>query len=385
MINTPKTKDADRFLCAKDSKNAGRASLLAGILFMVGPIIWFIPPMAAAILYPDLHVIPELHGLKTISEGAYVAIGLKYMPVGMIGLMMSAIFAATMANMDTGLNKNAAIFVQNFYRPYLRKHASESEYMVVGRIASFVFGMLIILAAYLIAKFPGVGIFDVMNVFSAMVALPFIMPLIWGIVIKRTPSWAGWSTVCAGFVACVLFYNYVDPETFPKLFGFHSSVTPDEMAARLSTMAHWVGLNSPIRPDEISDYKLIGGTLVSVAVCSLWFVGTTLFARFNAPEYTKQEDEFFDRLHTPVISNPEETRKIDHAQLNTVSWLSIPYGGFVVLLALIPNPFLGRLSFIVSGGLIVGVGLLLRWKAKKLAAAPASTAAVPSEQNVNVK
>ena len=338
-------KDADRFLCSKDSKNASRAALLAALLFFAGSILWFIPPMAAAILYPDLHVIPQLQGLKHIEEGAYVAIGLNYMPRGMIGLMMSAIFACTMSNMDTGLNKNAGIFVRNFYKPILRKHAQEREYVVAGRITSAVFGLAIILAAYGISKFPNVGIFDVMNVFSAMVALPFIMPLIWGIIIKRTPSWAGWSTVCVGFLSSLAF-NYLDPEIFRKL----------------------VGLDSPIRPEEMDDYRLIGGTIMNVAVCSLWFLGTALFARFNSPEYTRQEEEFFQRLRTPVVSDPQQTRKIDYAQLNTLSWLCIPYGSFVMLLAAIPNPLAGRFGFIASGGLIAGIGLLLRWKARSLAA-----------------
>jgi SSS family solute:Na+ symporter len=376
VCTTNDMKDADRFLCAKDTKNASRASLLAGILFMVGPVIWFIPPMAAAILYPDLSVIPQLHGLKTISEGAYVAIGLKCMPVGMIGLMMSAIFASTMATMDTGLNKNAGIFVRNFYMPVLRKHAHEKEYMVASKIASFVFGLLIILAAYIIAKFPNVGIFDVMNVFSAMVALPFILPLIWCIVIKRTPSWSGWSTVCVGFLASILFYNYVDPETFPKLFGLHSHISPDEMASRLSMMARLVGLRSPIRPGEMNDYKLIGGTIVSVVLGSLWFLGTALFARFNSLEYTKKEKAFFERLQTPVVSDPGQSKQMDLAQLRTLSKLCLPYGGFIMLLAAIPNPLGGRLSFIFSGGMIVGIGLLLRWKAKQLEPSPSRKMAV---------
>jgi Na+/proline symporter len=379
VCTTNDMKDADRFLCAKDTINASRASLLAGILFMVGPIIWFIPPMAAAILYPDLSVIPQLHGLKTISEGAYVAIGLTCMPVGMIGLMMSAIFASTMANMDTGLNKNAGIFIQNFYRPCLRKHASEAEYLVAGKIASFVFGMLIILAAYIIAKFPNVGIFDVMNVFSAMVALPFIMPLIWCIVIKRTPSWTGWSTVCVGFLASILFYNYVDPETFRKLLGLHLQVSPDVMASRMSLMARLVGLHSPIRPEEMNDYKLIGGTLVSVASCSLWFLGSALFARFNSPEYKKREEVFFERLHTPVVTDPEQSRRMDLAQLRTLSKLCLPYGGFITLLAAIPNPLGGRLSFVFSGGMIIGVGLLLCWKAKRLAASVQDISVQPAQ------
>ncbi|HTX21929.1 MAG TPA: hypothetical protein VMD27_08760 [Candidatus Aquilonibacter sp.] len=344
-------KDADRFLCAKDSKNASRASLLAAILFTIGPIIWFIPPMAAKILYPDLAAVPQLHGLPHPADGAYVAIGINYMPVGMIGLMMSAIFAATMANMDTGLNKNAAIFVQNFYRPLLRKHASEAEYMVAGRVSSFVFGILIIVAAYIISLL-GSDIFDVMNSFSAMVALPFIMPLIWGIVIKRTPPWAGWSTVLVGFLSALIFKSWSES---PVIFQ------------------HLVGLGSPLQKDEMADYTLIGGTFVTVIATSVWFLSSALFAQFNSPEYTKQEEEFFERLHTPVvISDPEQTRKIDYAQLNTVAWLSIPYGGFVMLLAAIPNPFEGRLAFICCGVLIVGVGLLLRWKGKKLAPPPAS-------------
>jgi SSS family solute:Na+ symporter len=382
VCTTNNMKDADRFLSAKDTRNASQASLLAGVLFMIGPIIWFIPPMAAAILYPDLSVIPQLHGLKTISEGAYVAIGLKCMPVGMIGLMMSAIFASTMATMDTGLNKNAGIFVRNFYMPVLRKHAKETEYMIVSKVASFVFGMLIILAAYIIAKIPNVGIFNVMNVFSAMVALPFIMPLIWCIVIKRTPSWAGWSTVCVGFMASILFYNYVDPETFRKLLGLHIQVSPDVMAARMSLMARLVGLHSPIRPGELDNYKVIGGTIVSVVSCSLWFVGTALFARFNSPAYNKQEEEFFERLHTPVTSDPAQAKLMDMAQLQTLSKLCLPYGGFIMLLAAIPNPLGGRLSFIFSGGMIVGIGLLLRWKANRLARLYKPMAPAPSGQNV---
>ena len=340
-------KDADRFLCAKDSRNASRAAMLASVLFFVGPIIWFIPPMAAAILYPDLSVIPQLRSLKTISEGAYVAIGLRCMPVGMTGLMLSAIFAATMSSMDTGLNKNAGIFIRNFYRPCLRKAASETEYLIAGRITSFVFGVLIILVAYGISRFPNMGIFDVMNLFSAMVAVPFILPLIWGIVIKRTPSWAGWSTVCVGFLSSLAF-NRLDPEIFRRLVGLHSA----------------------LRPEEMADYRLIGGTFVNVIAGSLWFLGTALFARSSSSAYAKREEEFFQRMRTPVVADAQQSQAMDLTQLRTLSRLCIPYGIFVMLLAAIPNPPSGRLGFILSGGLIVGVGLLLCRRARGLAFNP---------------
>lgn len=53
--------DSFRFLNAKDSINARKAALLAMILMGVGSIIWFIPPWASAILYPNAaSAYPEL-------------------------------------------------------------------------------------------------------------------------------------------------------------------------------------------------------------------------------------------------------------------------------------------------------------------------------------
>ncbi len=158
------------------------------------------------------------------------------------------------------------------------------------------------------------------------------------IAVKRTPSWAGWSTVCVGFLSSLAFNSWLPP----SVFG--------------------------IGPQEKADYALIGGTLVNVVVCSLWFLGTTFFAKRNAPEYTKQEEDFFERLNTPVVSSPEQTRHIDFAQLNTLSWLCIPYGAFIMLLGAIPNPLEGRLGFVFSGSIIVGVGAILRRKGRRLKA-----------------
>jgi hypothetical protein len=49
--------DASRYLSVKDTKHAKKAALLCMILFIVGPAVWFIPPMVARILYPDLHAV----------------------------------------------------------------------------------------------------------------------------------------------------------------------------------------------------------------------------------------------------------------------------------------------------------------------------------------
>jgi len=88
VVNTNNINDAYRYVSAKDSKNARKAGLLASVLFLVGPVIWFIPPMCAAILLPDLSVVDSVSHLKKPADGAYVAIGLMTLPAGMIGLMV---------------------------------------------------------------------------------------------------------------------------------------------------------------------------------------------------------------------------------------------------------------------------------------------------------
>ena len=59
----------------------------------------------------------------------------------------------------------------------------------------------------------------------------------------------------------------------------------------------------------------------------------------------------------PVVSDPARTHAIDRTQLKTLGMLGIPYGGFMVLLAAIPNPLTGRLAFVFSGGAILLISL----------------------------
>jgi len=300
--------------------------------------------MAAAILYPDLSAIPELSRLGSkVTDGAYVAIGLRTMPVGMIGLMVTAIFAATMSSMDTGLNKTAGIFLRNFYKPILRQQAGEREYLVVGRVVSIFFGILVILCALFIETIPDFGLFDVMMLFSSMVAIPFVIPLIWAIIIKRSPSWSGWSTVIVGLLVSVFSSSYLNPETVRKL----------------------IGLDSPFAPQERDEYLFFTSLILNVVVASLWFLGTCLFARKDG-ELTREQSAFWDRTRQPVIADPEASRAMDRAQLRTLSRMCIPYGSFVMLLCVVPNPLAGRLCFVFAGGMIVVIGLILRHAAKKI-------------------
>ncbi|MBU1101876.1 MAG: transporter [Bacteroidetes bacterium] len=343
FCTTNNLADSYRFLYSKDSKNARRAGLLAAVLFFIGPIIWFIPPMAAAILYPDLSVIPELRSLGShISEGAYVAIGLETMPMGMIGLMVSAIFAATISSMDSGLNKNAGIFIRNFYKPILRQNAPESEYVFVGRMMSVFFGILVIISALFIENIQVFGLFDVMQLFSSMVAIPFVVPLIWGLIFKKTPKWIGWSTVLVGMLSSLYVKFGLNPSDF----------------------AEFVGMVIPITTREYGDYLLLVTTFFNITITSIWFLTITLYAKFFSKKEYVEEEKFFEQMNTPVYTDPAATKDADIGQLKALARLCVPYGSFIILMMFIPNELVGRLCFLFTGSIIAGVGGLLYWKAR---------------------
>ena len=54
FVSTNNMLDSSRYLCAKNTAHARKAALFGTILNFFGPMIWFIPPLAAAIVFTDL-------------------------------------------------------------------------------------------------------------------------------------------------------------------------------------------------------------------------------------------------------------------------------------------------------------------------------------------
>jgi Na+/proline symporter len=361
FISTNNMLEASRYLNVKDSAQARKAGFLGMALFLVGPLVWFIPPMAASISHPDLaQTFPQL---PTPSEGAYVAIGLATMPAGMIGLLLSGIFAATMSSMDAGLNKTAGFFVKNFYHVLVRPKASDSEQLVVSKIVTLIMGILVIVAALTFSQWKDMKLFDLMLQFGALIALPYSVPLIWGVLIKRAPAWAGWTTVLVGFVSS-LAAKYVFTATwFAQAMGWSDALTKREQ----------------------SDWELLSAVILNTVVCSAWFLGCCLFQRTRGQEEIRRVDAFFQQMRTPVEFHKEKDlgQANDGQQYRALGTMCLIYGGFVFLLVLIPNPWLGRLSMMFCSAALLGVGGLLYWSYLRAGGAAARTPDEPPHRSNN--
>lgn len=341
FTSTNNMMDSTRYLTARDSQHAKKAALMATVLFILGPVVWFIPPIASSILYPDIATtFPQL---KHPQEAAYVIVAVKLLPAGMLGLVLSGMFAATMSSMDGGLNRNAGIFIRNFYHPLLRPRAGDQEMLIAGKITTLVMGLLIVLSALYFSRLKDTSLFMLMVGFGTLVAVPIAVPMILGLFVRKTPDWAAWSTVLFGLLISWGGQKYLDA-------GWLEST---------------LGLPAPLTAREADDWSIIVGIVLNLSLGSAWFVATRWFYREPVGPRKEELETFFHNLHRPVT--PEETGgEKDSLQGFMLGRLSIVYGIFVMALALIPNSLTGRFTFLICGGIVLTIGILLWRSGRKL-------------------
>lgn len=330
-------QDASRYLCVKDGEAARKAALLSAILFVVGPVVWFIPPMAARVLYPDLSTV--FPTLKNPAEGAFVAIAVHTMPVGLLGLLITGIFSSTMSSMDVALNRNAGIFIKSVYQPLLRPQATERELVMVGKMATIGFGLLVIAMAMVYSSWKNVGLFKLMVNFSALVGIPYGVPLFWCLLVKKTPAWSGWSTVLVCLTASFLISNGPDSVWLqPVLHALH-----------LQDFAAWA-----------KAHDFVAAMVVNIGVGTAWFFGTTLFYNRTTSAYKEQVEGFFAQMKKPVDFAREIGESTDNNQARALAKLCRIYAVFILLMVAIPNPLIGRLCILFCAACMGLTGWLLQ-------------------------
>ena len=77
---------------------------------------------------------------------------LNFLPVGLIGLVLAAIFSASMSSTSSEINALASTTVVDMYRRLFKKEASEKHYVFITKGATVFWGALAILFAQFASK-----------------------------------------------------------------------------------------------------------------------------------------------------------------------------------------------------------------------------------------
>lgn len=199
------------------------------------------------------------------------------MPLGTVGLLLAGLFAASMSSMDSALNKNAGIFVRSLYQPLLlkkQKQVSDKHLLNVSRLVSFISGIMVIAVALFFKSLKELSLFELMMNVSTMIQVPLLIPLIFGLFIKRTPQWAPWVTVAIGLTVSWLMMNVFTPELF----------------------ASWIGLEQALTRRESIDLNLMLIIVAQLVITAGFFCATALFYNPEKDAHKAETERFFLKM-----------------------------------------------------------------------------------------
>ncbi|MCC5833822.1 MAG: hypothetical protein JJU20_03730 [Opitutales bacterium] len=321
---------APRYLSVKDGREGRRSAMLAFVLMAIGAFVWIIPPMVArAKLAEEVAAV----GLENVSEASYAVAAMAYLPNGLLGVMIVAMFAATMSSMDTGLNMVTGTVVRNFW-PWVQritglKPMSPSTELLSCKLVTAGLGVAITGMALMLAAQRSFQLFDAYFVIATIIGLPVTIPLVAGLFIRRLPYVSYF--IISILSALPAIYSLLDAR-----FNGNNWTVQDR--------ALWV-----------IAFGLIG-VLISVFLKS-----------WEKPENRSQIEALFRRMKTPVDPSEHEGLGTDSVQLITTGKTTVSAGVFLLLLLLLVESLQGVLAVLFVSGFVLCVGALMLWAGRRSA------------------
>ena len=310
--------NAQRYFCADTEQSAKRIAIVCMVLFTIGSVVFYLPPLIARVALPELGSVAN--GLKQPSEAAYIAMGLRVLPPGMIGVLLAAMLASSMASLSSYNHIITGIFAKDLYQGYIRRDASDRHMLVASRIASLCVGGITIGVALLFAQGAS-GIFTLLFILESMFLIPLGLPLLYGFLVRRGPWWSALCAYAFGAIASLVVNFYLN-----SYLG--------------------MGLN---------ETYLIG--IPAIATTIAFFIPVMLFK--TAPEDVGRVNDFFKKLDTPIDNVAElgVSKFSGRSQLALVGKVTTGMGLACFLIMLASSPGRDRLITGIYATVTMIIGL----------------------------
>ena len=228
---------AQRIFSAKTERDGVLATLFFNIAhYALRPWPWIVTGLATVILYPELKD----------KEAGYVQAFVDLLPTPWRGFMLAGFAAAYMSTVGTHLNWGASYLVNDVYKRFLRKDATQKHYVAVSRATTV---LLFLASIGVTSQLSSVEkAWELLLALGAGTGLVLILRWYWW----RINAWSEISAMTASFVVSVLSFIYVKPRFAPD--DPNATATIMLLTVAISTVV-WLSvtfLTSP-EPDEKLD------------------------------------------------------------------------------------------------------------------------------------
>ena len=149
------------------------------------------------------HEAEQLAG-KNDTNYIFLSFVTRYLPMGIVGLVIAVIFSAAMSSTSGEINSLSTVTVIDIYRRHVRKNAPDHHYLIASRVATAFWGIY----AVVFAQFGGGfgALIEVVNVVGSLFYGGLLGVFILAFLFKKVGATAAFYGVIAG--EAVIFFLY---------------------------------------------------------------------------------------------------------------------------------------------------------------------------------
>src|SRR3989454_2946997 len=202
-----------RAMAAKSMSAARRTPLIAALPKMFFPFLVILPGMIAiALTYKSgasgFALPKQADGTLNYDLAIPMMLG-HYFPTGILGVGLTALMASFMSGMAGNVTAFNTVWTYDIYQSYIKRGASDSHYLWMGRMST-IFGIAIsVAAAYVATRFN--NIMDMLQLVFAFVNAPLFATFLLGMFWKRATGHGAFVGLLSGTIAAALHHGLTLP------------------------------------------------------------------------------------------------------------------------------------------------------------------------------
>ena len=257
-----------RFMATKDARAARRAYATQLIVSMLVTVTLCLVGFAL-LDYFKTHseLLPVGFSLKDDADKVFPRFIAYHLPAGISGLVVSAMFAAAMSSVDSGINSITAVVTTDFLHRFKRAPKTERGNILFNKTLAFVIGGIVVAGSAFVGKVPG-SMLDITNKTVNLLVSPIFGLFFFALFVpfaRPVGVWLG--TICGVFTAAIIAFS--GPLVTWLELQFNIPVTT--FGVELQTTTNSVtGLTTQMAPDPISwQWVGLSALLVDIMVGSL--------------------------------------------------------------------------------------------------------------------
>ena len=161
---------------AESTRTVAKGLVLAGIITTPFALLWILPGLAAAELYP---------GLQNADQAIPLLLS-NLLPPVILGLVLCGLISSQLSTISGNLNGVATLFTNDIYESLIKRKAGKKEILFIARIMTLIIGVLMIIFALWV---PQKGAVEAYLTIIGVMDMPlFIVGIFYGLLWKRTSA-----------------------------------------------------------------------------------------------------------------------------------------------------------------------------------------------------